>query len=342
MLDNKNKWELFGYDMAALGLHWKRAWHDLLFAVDSPLRSHFDEVVVAQAEAGARYFQSGAEVSSRPAKCTALVLPDDLVLFKTLKLPRFVEDNLTDALALEVTSNSPFAHDDTRSGWLVKSRSEHDLEITLAIVSASAVMKHIASVTGKHDVQAQEVWAMVDDSPVVVTGFGEAYRESLYSQRLVRTALWLGVSALILLAIFGTSAGLKKFEASRLEAKFAQATQAARNASRYRTELTSANETLTAANTVIAEFPNPHLELARLTALLPDNAHLDQFSMRGRVVRIRGQADDAASVMQNLTNVDEYASVTAPQAIRKVTRSNKELFYLDIETRAPGEVVAAQ
>jgi Tfp pilus assembly protein PilN len=337
MLDSKNKWDLFGYDMAAIGVHWKRAWHDLLFAVDSPLRSSFDEVVAAQSQSGTRYFQSGNEVPVRQANCTAIVLPDDLVLLKTLRLPIFVEDNLTDALTLEVNANSPFAADDTRSGWLVKSRGEQYLEVHLAIVSASAAMNYVASLTGSHDVQAQEAWVMVDETPLVIAGFGESYRESLYSQRLFRSALWLGASALIVLALFATSAGFKQFEAGRLEAQFAQATQTAADASRYRAELTTANETLLAANTVIAEFPNPHQELARLTALLPDDSHLDQFSVRGKEVRIRGQADDAASVMQTLTNVEEYASVTAPQAIRKVASTEKELFYLDIEIQAVAE-----
>ena len=334
MLDSKNKWELFGYDMAAIGLHWKRAWHDLLFAVDSPLRGGFDEVVAAQSQSGTRYFQSGVEVHSRQANCAAIVLPEDIVLLKTLKLPSFAEDNLADALALDVSANSPFAADDTRSGWRIKSRTEQGLEVNLAIVSASAAMKYISSVTGSHDPQAQEAWVMADENPLVLTGFGEVYRESLYTQRLVRAAAWVGASALIVLAIFATSAGIKAFEAGRLEAKFAQATQSAANASRFRTQLTGANETLTAANTVIANFPNPHQELARLTALLPDDSHLDQFSVRGKELRIRGQADDAASVMQSLTNVEDYASVTAPQAIRKVTSTNKELFYLDIETQS--------
>ncbi|MEP6389139.1 MAG: PilN domain-containing protein [Halioglobus sp.] len=334
MLDSKNKWELFGYDMAAIGVHWKRAWYDLLFATDSPLRASFDEVVAAQSESGTRCYQSGVEVQSRQAKCAAIVLPDDIVLLKTLRLPSFAEDNLADALALDVSANSPFAADDTRSGWHVKSRTEQGLEVSLAIVSASAAMKYISSVTGSHDAQAQEAWVMVDDTPLVITGFGESHRESLYTQRLVRASAWIGASALIVLAIFATSAGIKAFEAGRLEAKFAQATESAASASKYRTQLTTANETLTAANEVITQFPNPHKELARLTALLPDDSHLDQFSVRGKELRIRGQADDAASVMQSLTNVEDYVSVTAPQAIRKVSRTNKELFYLDIETQS--------
>lgn len=337
MLDSKNKWDLFGYDMAAIGRHWNRAWHDVLFASDSPLRASFDEVVSAKSLSGVRYFQSGAEVGSRQSQCVAVVLPDDIVLLKTLRLPKAVEDNLTDALALEVNANSPFGAEDTRSGWIIQSRDEQGLEVSLAIVSASAAMQYVARVDGSHDLKAQEVWVMADGKPLVLTGFGEGYRESLYRQRLFRSAAWLSASALILLAIFATSAGIKKFEAGRLESRFAQVTQEAVNASRYRTQLTMANETLTAANTVILNFPNPHFELARLTTLLGDNSHLGQFLVRGTELRISGQADDAASVMQVLTDVDTYVSVTAPQAIRKVARIDKELFYLDIKTQAVGK-----
>ncbi|MEP0202295.1 MAG: PilN domain-containing protein [Halioglobus sp.] len=264
------------------------------------------------------------------------MLPDDLVLLKTLALPNFVEDNLTEALTLEVNANSPFAADDTRSGWRIMSRGEEGLKVSLAIVSASAAMNQVSSVTDSHDVQAQEVWAMADGAPLVIAGFGEAYRETLYKKRLLRTAIWVGATALLVLAIFASSASIKKFESGRLETKFAQVELTAANASRFRTALTTANETLIAANLVIESFPNPHKELARLTALLPDDSHLDQFSVRGNELRIRGQADDAASVMQSLTSVEEYGSVTAPQAIRKLASSNKELFYLDIETQVVG------
>ena len=57
-----------------------------------------------------------------------------------------------------------------------------------------------------------------------------------------------------------------------------------------------ANAIIEAANAVIAGYPNPHVEIARLTQLLADDAYITHFSARGQEVRIRGRATDAAKL----------------------------------------------
>jgi hypothetical protein len=104
----------------------------------------------------------------------------------------------------------------------------------------------------------------------------------------------------------------------------------AAQASRMRTSLALANETIDAANRIVGLYPNPHYEIARLTQLLDDDAHIVQFAMSGREIRLRGRAADAASVMQKLTDEPAYAEVTAPQAIVKVGNTGLEQFSLNI------------
>ena len=85
---------------------------------------------------------------------------------------------------------------------------------------------------------------------------------------------------------------------------------------------------------MVALYPNPHIEIARLTRLLGDDAYLSQFAMAGTEIRLRGQSADAASVMQLLTDQPEYANVSAPQAIRRVGNSGLEQFFLNMTLRA--------
>jgi hypothetical protein len=84
----------------------------------------------------------------------------------------------------------------------------------------------------------------------------------------------------------------------------------------------------------VAQHPNPHRELARLTRLLGDDAFIAHFSMRGDLLRVRGRARNAASVMQTLTEEGAYEAVTAPQAITAVGNTGEEQFYLDIDVAA--------
>ena len=245
-------------------------------------------------------------------------------------MPLAVESDLDAALALEVNAHSPFAADDTAFGWLVVAREESHLQLVLVIVSMSAVMAYLGRQYDIHEPHAREVWAGVDGSMVVVRGFGERARESRYRKRLRRCGLMLAVSASLLLALAGVAAGVERAQLSQLESLAESAQQEAAEASRLRASLAVAGDTISAANTISGRYPNPHYEIARLTQLLGDDAHVLQFAMNGREIRLRGQAVDAASVMQKLTDEDAYAEVRAPQAIVKVGNSGLEQFSLNI------------
>jgi len=125
------------------------------------------------------------------------------------------------------------------------------------------------------------------------------------------------------------AAAFKGAERQRLEQLFAATTDNAAEASRLRAMLAAANETIIAANKVVALYPNPHAELARLTRLLGDDTSISSFAMAGPDIRLRGKAADAASVMQQLTDEPGYRDVVAPQAISRVT-DGQEQFYLNL------------
>ena len=88
--------------------------------------------------------------------------------------------------------------------------------------------------------------------------------------------------------------------------------------------------TINAANEVVAKYPNPHVEIARLTRLLDDDVSIVSFSMNGAELRLRGRAANAASVMEQMTSEPRYAEVTAPQATVRLGDSGQEQFYLNI------------
>ena len=227
MLESSQNWELFGYDMRNVGRHWVDAWRDLLWANDSPVRRHLDDAVVVQAEDGQTCYQAGMPSDVKESDYAAIVLPEDLVLTKTLDLPRAVEIDLAAALALEVNAASPFSADDTGYGWRIFARGESQITVLLAMLSKSAAMAYLGRHYDIHDAQQQEVWAKVDAEMVVVEGFGEARRESSYRKRLIRAATMMVLAGLVLLAMIGTAATLKAWELQRVQ-KMAASTVYAR------------------------------------------------------------------------------------------------------------------
>ena len=330
MLEMGQNWELFGYDMRQLGRHWFAAWHDLLWADDSPVRKRLDGVVQLRSESGDALYQAGAVSAQAPFESEAILLPDELVLIRQLRMPVAVETHLDSALALEASANSPFAADDTGYGWQLVARDGDYLQVALVIVSISTVMAYLARQYDTHDPQAQEIWSKVGGRVVLVRGFGEKIREDKYAKRLLRCGLGIMGCALILVLILAAAAGTKRAELSQVETLAANTQREAAQASRMRSSLARANETITAVNGIIARYPNPHNEIARLTALLEDGASIAQFSMNGREIRLRGRAQDAAAVMQKLTDEPSYSEVLAPTAIVKVGNTGLEQFSLNI------------
>ena len=335
-VDKGQQWELFGYDVRRLGKQWLAAWRGFIWLPESPLRQRFDEVVCLHHDADVTLYQAGEPVTSAPYDCEALLLPDEMVLSRFLSFPLAVEGDLDAALALELSANSPFTADDTASGWRIIDRDGSQLRVVLVIVSRSAVMAWMGAQYDLHDPGAREVWADVDGSKVVVRGFGESRRELRYRRRLLRSMVVVALGAGVLLLMAAVSAGTKRAELAQLEALAASTQREAAAPSRMRARVALASETVGAAQALIVAHPNPHYEIARLTRLLSDAAHVLQFSMKGREIRLRGRAEDAAAVMQILTGESDYVEVTAPAAIIKVANSGLEQFSLNL-TLAEGE-----
>tara|TARA_R110001592_G_scaffold215025_2_gene468283 strand:+ start:52182 stop:53201 length:1020 start_codon:yes stop_codon:yes gene_type:complete len=328
--DKGQNWELFGYDMRHLGGYWTAAWRDMLWSYDSPVRKRLDEVVTVHSDAGVSSYQAGTACDGAlDSDCTAVLFPQELVLCKHIPVPLQAEGELASLLELEVRSSSPFAAADTRWGWSVVARDESFIRVALAIVSASAAMAFLGREYNSHDAHAQEVWVDVDGIMVVVQGFGEGLRERRYRRRLLQSGALIAAIGLLVLAMVGVSTLFKSAELQHLERVAEVTEEAATEASRLKSLLAVANETIAAANAVVAAYPNPHVEIARLTRLLGDDASISNFSMAGKEIRLRGLAEDAAVVMEEFTSEPCYLGVKAPQPIRRLS-NGQEQFYLDI------------
>jgi hypothetical protein len=333
MLESSQKWELFGYDMRSLGRHWLGAWRNLLWAHDSPIRQRFDDAVCLRREDSEVYYQAGKRSETGGTVYSAILLPEELVLSKMLDLPAAVEGDLEVVLALECSAHSPFSADDTGYGWHIAHRDESKISVVLAIISKSSAMAYLASKFDIHDPRQQEVWVLIDGETLVIRGFGEGLRAANYRKRLLRVAVMLTICALLILSIAAVAAGVKALELQRVEEMAATTEMESQDAARMRSSLGLANEMIVAANEIAKAYPNPHIEISRLTNLLKDGEFVQRLSIKGLEVDLQGGAEDAASVMERLAGQSEYAEVTAPRAITRVRGTEGESFYLNIRLR---------
>jgi general secretion pathway protein L len=336
MLQADQKWDLFGYDVRSIGKHWTAAWREFLWGYDSPVKEQLDELVTVHGEDGSVCYHAGAKVeSSEQAECEAVLLPDSMVLTRKLQVPLAAEADLDAVMTFEVSAHSPFPSSDTGFGWKLAGRSETSLQVQLAIVSLSNTMTYLGREYDCHDASRYEVWAEVNGSTVVLGGFGEGKRRARYRKRLLKVAAMVGYSALVLVLVFGLAAGSKYLEWRRLSAMSANIEARAADAAKMRSSLVGASETITGVREIIVAHPSPYRELARITHLLGDQASVQQFTMNGRSLRLRGEASNASEVMEKLAAEPAYDSVTAPQAITKLGKSDRERFVLNITLAEP-------
>lgn len=329
---DSSQWTVFGYDVRTLGRHWHAAWRDVLYASDSPLRVRLDEPVRLIRDDGAVLFQGGRIRDAAPesAICEAVAVPEALCLARTITLPAAAESELDAVLALEIAANSPFDDRDTVSGWAELARSDESLTIALVVAARPALLQWLHGRHGERAATDTELWAEHAGTWVRLRGFGEGRREGLYRRRLARVAVYGGMALALLYLIAGLFVLQQRLVLQQLDAAQRQLVVQASDASAQREALLAANESIVEANALIERHPNPHVEIARLTQLLGDDAFLAHFSMRGRDLRLRGRAADAAAVMQVLSGQPVFSSVTAPQAITAVGNTGLEQFYLDL------------
>ena len=332
MLQSANNWEIFGFDMRNLGKEWRAAWRRFLWAYDSPVKSRLDEVVSVHGENGTVQYQ-GVEIidtnTALPSQCDAVMLSEDLVLAKTLEMPASVELELDSVMVYEVLANSPFPENDTGYGWRLINKQNNHIVVQLAVVSLSATLAYLERQHNVHDIRSREVWVSVGGNPIMLQGFGEARRDELYRGRLKKSGAMLAYCCLMMVLLVSSLTVTKYFELERYRAFAIEIQQRSQSASSMRASVLRANDAVGAIAALRAENPNPHLELARLTRLLSDDAYLESLSMTGGELSIRGRAGNAAEIMELLIKEPAYASVTAPQAIVK-TPDGQERFTLAI------------
>lgn len=330
-MGTQNQYTVIGHDVRDLGRLWLAAWRDLIWGDDSPLRISLEEPVVVEMPTGeTQCFQGGLKCATTDTVFTALAIPDDLVLARQLTLPTLPVADLDAAIALEVSACSPFAPNDTVVGKRVIP-TESGYRVAVAIASRAAIIRHLAAKEDDNVSGSCELWAPCGDDWLVLQGFGESVRQQAYWRRLLRVSGFVMGSLALCLSLLGALTLLNNGQLSRLEALQIEVGAASKTAILSRDELANINATIAELNSLTYALPSPSVELATLSALLPDSAYITQFSQDGRNIRIQGRAKEAATLQKLLTENSHYASVSAPQAIRQVGREGLEQFSLDLE-----------
>ena len=265
-------------------------------------------------------------------KFVAVQVPEDLVLRRSLVLPRMSELHRAEALLLEVRSNSPFPEEDLAWGSLVREMDGGRQQVDLVITSR----RHLAGFLRDRwpelaaAARQPELWAWSgQDSPVVIQGYGEIHR--LHDAAVGRRWNWALAGVALALATMAAITPTIQLRMRALEAVDAMDAVMRRVAPlvRKRDELAVLNDQVRALDLIAAERVDPAGVMEHLTRILPDDTYLYGLDVQKTKITASGHTVDASAVLQKLSLDPRLKNVRAPMAVTRQFGATKEAFVIE-------------
>jgi general secretion pathway protein L len=334
---DRSSLRLFGVDLTTVPGYLRDGWAEALrwpafrwLTPDEPIR-------VLQPD-GTESVRHG--VSARPITAPAAVrfcaveLNEDTVLRRSLLLPRLTEEEVRQAVELDVRAASPFPEDELIWGYRVE-RGDR-LRIEIAVTSRPLVERQIEALKPRLGDIAPEVW-VGGEQPFVLPGYGESAR--LASSRRMRWALFglLAVTALLLGALAVTPTLQLRERAVQAVQKSEELTRAVAPQVQMRDEIARLNEQIALLRKASEQRQDVVALIDLVTRQLPDDAVLNRLEISGATVRITGQADNAAQLLQALGSNPAFREVRAPAGITRAPAGSKEGFTIEFRIGPEGK-----
>lgn len=275
----------------------------------------------------------------------AVQLPEDMVLTRSLPLPRMSQAHSAEAVELEVRSNSPFAPGELAWGALVRELEGGQKQVDIAITSRRHVSDFIQNRWPElaAGVPAPEVWALSGQgTPVVLQGYGEARR--VHRAVVERRWNWALAAAALALATLAAMTPTIQLRQRALEAAdaFDAVLRRVGPLVRKRDELAALNDRVRSLDVIAAERVDPAAVMEYLTRILPDDTYLYALDIQKTKITASGHTVDASALLQKLSSDPRLRNVRAPTAVTRMAGATKEAFVIEftMEPR-PASVTSA-
>jgi general secretion pathway protein L len=279
--------------------------------------------------------QSGNEATTAPpiqARFQALVLPEDILLRRSLVMPSLAQAELQAALALQLQTFSPFPPEDMV--WACEVQQSEDgktQHIHAAISSRKLIAQHLATLPTEATLDDIEVWVphLQDGHYAVASGFAE-------NQRHRRSAAWRWVSAGLLVLALALVVGIVATPSVQLYLRSKQAEAALQALQQKALPVLAERESFTQVTDKLTQLgehfnqsvaPRPVLQL--ITEALGDDTSLLSVQVQGHKVSLTGQTANASTLMKKLDNLPGLRDVRAPAPATKPLGATRESFTIE-------------
>ncbi len=279
---------------------------------------------------------------TKKVKFFGFLLPDKLVLWHPMVLPKLSADAVHAAIELEVMSLSPFLSDDVVWGHTPLISAQQGNKTHIVIASRKIILQYIASLEptkSSHD--SFEIWVKPPQGHgfLVLDGFGEKKRKRL-------TVRWriVNLYLVFLLAAIGLAAAVTPTAQLRLRAlqaaqDYEKLRPLAAPAIKQRELLVQLDQQIKVLQVQQEKSLKPELALLRITKLLPDDTYVTSLQVQGSKILLTGQTANTAVLMQQLGAQTGVKDVRAPTAAGKQRGAERETFNIEF-TLDPSSLIA--
>ena len=265
-------------------------------------------------------------------KFIAIQVPDDLLLRRSLLLPRMSEAHTAEAILLEVHSNSPFPPEEIAWGSVARETAGRQSQIEIVIASRRHVSEFMQERWPELASRGRqpEVWALSGQNmPVVFHGYGESYR--LHSAAIQRRWNWALLAMALVLTSLAAVTPTVQLRLRALEAAdaFESVLRRVGPLVRKRDELSVLNDRLRSLDLAVAARVDPAGVMEYLTQILPDDTYLYSLDIQKAKITAAGHTVDASALLQKLSADPRLKDVRAPTAVTRLPGATKEAFIIE-------------
>lgn len=263
---------------------------------------------------------------------SAIEIPADSVLQRSLSLPAMADAQIAQAMALEISTISPFPATDLVWGHVVQARPKGGMRVDAALASRKQVQMLLEEKRDRLKNQGAEVWAFSEVGvPIVFTGWGEARRVG-YAARRRRLGYGLVLGALmLLLAMAMTPIAQLRLRAIEAAVGYAKLQERAAPVMAQRGAFMQTIERMGQVRDVLSEQADSIHLLDVLTRVLPDDTSLQSLDVKGLKVRMTGLTANAAALMQLLGQQAGFKEVRAPVAAIRSPGASLDSFNIEFQ-----------
>ena len=338
MTSLKNEARLFGLDLAPLGRDLLTAWSGML---EWPVirwlwpRPTICVWLPSGQKARCQGPQAALELDEKKAaraKFQALVLPEDLLLRRSLTLPALAVSELESAIDLQLQALSPFSEQERV--WAYEAQASEDgtsVRVQTVLTSHKLIADYLSQTYPEANPDQFEVWVPQWGSELftLVHGFAEVRRQN-------RSIAWRWASALLMVLALGWVAALLVTPTVKLYLHSKQADLAIKALQEKampvlaeREAFAKANDKLSSLNGMFGNSLAPLKVLQLVTDALNDDASLLSLQVQGNKVNITGQAQNASLLMKQLDATPGFREVRAPAPSTKPLGASRESFTIE-------------